>query len=229
MEFILVTIVLVVLTVILGIVFRYSKKKIEEIAKDDELDKIASKYPENIEICKDYLKMLKNENVVIEEDKDATNCLYIAAINKILIANMRDSFTRIQTIAHECLHSVQDKRILSFNFIFSNFYFVYFFIISILAIMGLLVHEMMFLSILLILSMIYLLIRNYLETDAMIKAKFLAKEYMLEKQISEKEEIEKIIAKFDELNTLGIQFVNYNLFLSCVWKILVFCIICIFA
>ena len=229
MEFILVTIVLVVLTVILGIVFRYSKKKIEKIAKDDELNKIASKYPENIEICKDYLKMLKNENVVIEEDKDATNCLYIAATNKILIANMRDSYTRIQTIAHECLHSVQDKRILSFNFIFSNFYFVYFFIISILAIMGLLVHEMMFLSILLILSMIYLLIRNYLETDAMIKAKFLAKEYMLEKQISEKEEIEKIIAKFDELNTLGIQFVNYNLFLSCVWKILVFCIICIFA
>ena len=99
--------------------------------------------------------MLKNENVVIEEDKDATNCLYIAATNKILIANMRDSYTRIQTIAHECLHSVQDKRILSFNFIFSNFYFVYFFIISILAIMGLLVHEMMFLSILLILSMIY--------------------------------------------------------------------------
>ena len=59
MEFILVTIVLVVLTVILGIVFRYSKKKIEEIAKDDELNKIAIKYPENIEICKDYLKMLK--------------------------------------------------------------------------------------------------------------------------------------------------------------------------
>ena len=229
MEFILVTSVLVVLTVILGIIFRYSKKSIEKIAKDEELDKIASKYPENIEICKDYLKMLKNENVVIEEDKEVNNCLYIVATNKILIANMRDSYTRIQTIAHECLHSVQDKRILSFNFIFSNFYFVYFFIISILEIMGLLVHEMMFLSILLILSMIYLLVRNYLETDAMTKAKFLAKEYMLEKQISEKEEIDKIISKFDELNTLGIKLVNYNLFLSCIWKVLIFCIICIFS
>ena len=229
MEFIIVACVLVVLTIILGIIFQYSKKQLEQIAKDDELDKIADKYPENIEICKDYLKMLKNENVVIEEDKEANNCLYITATNKILIANMRNSYTRIQTIAHECLHSVQDKRILSFNFIFSNFYFVYFFVISILAIIGVLVHEMMFLSILLILSMIYLLVRNYLETDAMTKARFLAKEYMLEKRISKKEEIDEMIAKFDELNALGIKLVNYNLFLDCAWKIFAFCIICIFS
>ena len=48
-------------------------------------------------------------------------------------------------------------------------------------------------------------------------------------KISKKEEIDKMIAKFDELNTLGIKLVNYNLFLNCTWKILVFCIICIFS
>lgn len=227
MEFIILACVITIITILLGIIFKYDKKQIENIAKNEELDKIAEKYPTNIEICKEYLKILKNEEVVTEEDKNANSCLYIVATNKILIANMRNSFTRIQTIAHECLHSIQDKRVLLFNFIFSNVYNIYFVVISILAIFGLLPSKMMFLTILLIFSMVYILVRNYLENDAMIKARFLAKEYMNNKKISDEAEIEKMIIQYDKLNNVGIKLVNVSAFFSCAWKILVFCIICI--
>ena len=36
--------------------------------------------------------------------------LYIVATNTILISNIKDTFTRVQTIAHECLHSIQNKK-----------------------------------------------------------------------------------------------------------------------
>lgn len=47
----------------------------------------------------------------------------------------------------------------------------------------------------LILSMIYYAVRVFLENDAMIKARYLAKEYLEEKKISSKEEIEKLVAR----------------------------------
>ena len=46
----------------------------------------------------------------------------------------------------------------------------------------------------------YYAVRTYLENDAMIKARFLAKEYMQEKAISTREEIDKIVNKYDELD-----------------------------
>ena len=48
-------------------------------------------------------------------------------------------------------------------------------------------------------------------TIEMIKAKFLAKEYMEDVKISKKEEIDKIIARYDELNDIGIKFTNFQL------------------
>ena len=228
MEFAIIVIIEIILIIILKIVFGYNIKEIKKLAKNDELDKISKKYPDNIEICKEYLKMLKNENVKIEEDHNAKNCLYIAITNKIVIADINNSYSRIQTIAHECLHSVQSKKILLFNFIFSNIYLIYFLITSILALIGILKYKTLFLSILLLFSMIYILIRNYLETDAMTKAGYLAKEYMEKKQISEKQEIEKLVNKFEEINSIGIKSVNYNIFLNSMWKIIIFCTICIF-
>ena len=101
-------------------------KDLEKIALNEELNKIAKKYPENIQICKDILKKIGNENVKIEEDKNSESTLYIAIQDKISIGNTHESFTRIQTMAHECLHSIQDKRILMFNFVYSNIYIIYF-------------------------------------------------------------------------------------------------------
>ena len=67
----------------------------------------------------------------------------------------------------------------------------------------------------------------YLENDAMIKARYLAKEYMEEKQISKKEEIKKLVNGFDKINKIGIKSINYNIYLSIIIRILIFSIICI--
>lgn len=227
MEFIIIAIIAIILSILLGYLFDYNKNKIKHIADDKELDELASKYPSNIEICKKYLKKLKNQNVKIEENTESETSLYIAITNKISIANIANSYTRIQTIAHECLHSIQDRKILNFNFIFSNLYILYFFTICILAIFKMLPNKMLFLSIYLLLGMVYYMVRIYLENDAMIKARYLAKEYMEEEKISTPEEINKIVQGFDKINTLGIKCVNYQFFLNIIIKLFIFSLICI--
>ena len=227
MEFIIIAIVAIIFLLILGYLFGYNMKKIKHIVDNDkDLDELSKKYPSNIELCKKYLKKLNNESVIIEEDKNSEASLYIAISNKILIANIAKSYTRIQTIAHECLHSIQDRRLLIFNFIFSNIYLLYFTVICILGILQVLPNKLMFLSMYLILSMVYYAVRVYLENDAMIKARYLAKDYMEEEKISSKEEIEKIVNGFDRINNLGIKVTNYKFFLNIMVKLLVFIIIC---
>ena len=227
MEFIIIGIISLILLLVLKIIFGYNQKELEKIANNDELDEISKKYPENIEICKAYLKKLNNEKVEIEENVGAENSLYIVATNKIMIANIKKSYTRIQTIAHECLHSVQDKKLLWFNFIFSNIYILYFLVICILAIFRLLPYEMMFLVGYLILGSVFLVVRGYLENDAMIKARYLAKEYMEEQKISSKEEIQKIVNEFDKINSIGIKATNYYFFMQIMMQLFVFCTICL--
>ncbi len=229
MEFIVLLIMIIVMYFILRIVFEVNIKKLKEISENKELDEITKKYPENIEICKFYLKKLNNESVNIEEDKNSNSTLYLVMNNKIFIANLKDSYTRIQTIAHECLHSIQSKKLLWFNFIFSNVYLLYFFTIVILAILKILPCKMMFLSILMLMSLVYYAVRTYLEMDAMTKARCLAKEYMEEIRISKQDEIDKIVSQYDKLNNLGIKFTNFkflsNIFLKIIILLIIFIII----
>lgn len=227
LEFIIVIVITIIMSVILGYIFGYNKKIIKHIADDKELDELAKKYPSNVEICKTYLKKLKNETVKIEENENSEASLYIAITNKILIANISNTYTRIQIIAHECLHSIQNRKILLFNFIFSNVYLLYFILICLLAIFEVLPFKMMYLGILLIFGMIYYMVRIYLENDAMIKARYLAKEYMEEEKISTPEEIDKIVAGFDKINEVGIKCINYSFFLNIMIKVLIFAVICI--
>ena len=222
MEFLILLIIVIIGYLVLRFMFDVNAKKIKQIGENKELDELTGKYPENVEICKYYLKKLNNENVKIEEDKNSNATLYLVMSNKIFIANLKNSYTRIQTIAHECLHSIQSKKLLWFNFIFSNIYLGYFFIICILAVFKVLPYKMMFLSILIILGFIFYSVRTYLENDAMIKARFLAKDYMQQEGISSQEEIDKIIGKYDELNDAGIKYTNFQLLSSVLLKIIIF-------
>lgn len=226
MEFIIIIVITIIFSILLGYIFSFNKKKILELAKNEKLDKMAKKYPSNIELCKKYLKKLNNEKVTIEENKEAEASLYIAITNKILIGNVSGTFTRIQTIAHECLHSIQDRKILIFNFIFSNIYLLYYVVICVLALFNLLPFELMFLSIFLILSLINYIVRMYLENDAMIKARFLAKEYLEEENISSKKDVDEMVNGFDDLNNLGMKYIHYQFFLNCMLKVLIFSMIC---
>lgn len=228
MEVLIILLICILSLLILDIIFEINIKNVKQIGENKELDELTEKYPSNIDICKSILEMLNNKTVKIEENKDSNTSLYIAISNKISIANVRGSFTRIQTIAHECLHSIQDRRILLFNFYFSNIYLIYFVIISLFALLGKLPYKMMFLSILIVLGFIYYFTRSYLENDAMIKARFLAEDYMEKQNISSKEEIEKIVNEFDKLNTIGIRCVNYNLFFNTIIKTMIFLVIILF-
>lgn len=226
MEFLIVVIVLVLMIVITKVVFGINFKEMKKMGVNERLDNIIKKYPDNKEICKWCLKKLNNETVGIEENMGRESCLYIAVTNKILIANMKNSFTRIQTIAHECLHSIQGKKLLMFNFIFSNIYLLYFIVISIFAAFNIFPNNWIFLAILCILSMVYLSIRVYLENDAMIKAPYLAKEYMEDTKISSKEEIDEIINEYNRINPSGIKGTNFQLFFNVSLKIIIFSLIC---
>ena len=225
MEFIIVGIITLIGIVVLKFIFDYHIKELKQVGKDEELDQLAKAYPSNLEMAKDYLKKLGNEKVKVEENEGAEASLYIAITDKILIANIQKSYTRIQTIAHECLHSIQSRKLLLFNFFFSNIYLIYFVIIGALIIFRMLPYEMMFLTIFLILSIIYYMVRVFLENDAMIKARYLAKEYMEEKKISSFEEINKLVQGFDKINAVGIKCINYHFFMQIMIKLLVLLIL----
>lgn len=228
MEFAIVIVFLIIVLTVLALIYKFSMKEVKAMAENKELDDIIEKMPSNVDICKSILKKLNNETVTIEEDEKAGNCLYIAMTDKILIGNLRKSYTRVQTIAHECLHSIQDKRILKFNFIYSNIYLIFFAIIGILALAKVLPYKSMFLSLLIIASYVYYFVRSYLENDAMTKARFLAKEYMQESNILNSQEIDKVVNQYDKLNNLGIKLTNYDLMFRTVVKIIVFAFICLF-
>ena len=100
MEFLIIAVICLVLIILLWIIFGVDVKKLKGMTNIPELDSIAEKYPNNIDICKQYLKKLKNEKVKIEEAANSDATVYIAVSDKICIGNMRKSYARIQTIAH---------------------------------------------------------------------------------------------------------------------------------
>lgn len=228
MEFIVLLIIMILIYIVLRFMFDVNIKELKRIGEDRELDELTQKYPENIEMCKWYLKKLNNENVKIEEDKNSNATLYLVTSNKIFIANLKNSYTRIQTIAHECLHSIQSKKLLWFNFVFSNVYLIYFVVVCVLAIFKILPCKMLFLSILMLFGFVYYAVRTYLENDAMIKARFLAKEYMQEMKISDQKEIDRIVEKYDELNNVGIRITNFKFLSNVLIKNIILALIFVF-
>ena len=60
----------------------------------------------------------------------------------------------------------------------------------------------------------------------MTKARYLAKEYMEQKNISSKEDIDRIVKGFDKINSVGIKATNYKLFCNVMVKILIFVLLC---
>ena len=221
MELIIIIIAIIAILIIY-LMMKMNIKEIKKIALEPELNKIAQKYPRNTEIAKTVLERLGNKTTKIEENENSEATLYVAIQDKILIGNTHDSYTRIQTIAHECLHSIQDRKMLIFNFIYSNIYFIYYAIICILVIFRRLTNEILYSNIFLILSFIYYTVRVFLENDAMIKAKYLAKEYMEEQEVATKDEIKKVVYGFEQVNKESIKGTNAILFIKIMVKLVIF-------
>lgn len=232
MEIISILIMCIVILLIMSILLKdYIRniKVIKEIGEDKDLNEITNVLPENEEICKEMLCMLKNENVKVKNGNENSQAsLYIVASNSILIANVKNTFTRVQTIAHECLHSVQNTKLLWFNFLFSNVYMLYFLVISILCLFNKLPNNTIFAIGLIMMSLLLFFVRSFLETDAMTKAKFLAKEYMKSKKdVIDDEQIDVVVENFDKINDIGIVVTNFSLFVGHLVKVMIFCVLAI--
>jgi len=224
MEIAVVALILVSI-ILLKFIFKIDLKKVEPLKNNKELEKLTDKFPENIEIAKEMLVMLKNGKVKIEQAQNTETSLYIAVTDKISIADMKNNYARIQTIAHECLHSVQDRRLLLFNFIFSNINIIYWILISVLTITGVIEDAMLQIFILTLITIIKFAVRGFLEIDAMTKSKYLAKEYMESKNILSKQEITNILEKYDEINKLGVPFTIVQLLTTSFTGILIYAFI----
>lgn len=231
MEYVFIIIISLISLIVLAFIYQIKikdMKKIKEIGFSKELNNITDKLPENKEICEDILKQINNNSdVKIVEDKNAKASLYIAITNTISIANIKESFTRVQTIAHECIHSTQNRHILMFNFIYSNFYLLYFVCICLLTLFNKLSNPMLQMFILTLFSFIYYKVRSYLETDAMTRAPYVAKEYIEKSDVIKKEELDTVMKGYDTINKIGIKLVNFQLFANCILKVVIYCIICI--
>lgn len=222
------TILLCVITLILLKYFLNIKiKDIKKLNNRENafLEEISNKFPKSEEICRDILKSLNNENVEIKIEPEYNSCLYTIFNNTITLGKFKQEYMKLQTIAHECIHSVQNKNTLWANFIFTNIYLVYFFIIALLGILNKINYSEIHILILVFISFIQYILRNYLETDAMTKAKYVAKEYINKSRILNKIEEEKLLVEYEEVNKIGIPFMNYYILASNIIKIIIFCII----
>ena len=97
---------------------------------------------------------------------------------------------------------------------------IYFLIISILTLLGKISEPMqkILLTILLALQFIFFVVRNSLEIDAMTRAENLSKEYISQENILSKENEERLMNKYKELNKIGIKTYNFMLKIKIIIK-----------
>lgn len=230
MELITILVMSIIILVTLAILIKFnfkSIKQIKEIGESRELNSITDVLPENEQICKEILAIIKNENVTIKAgNENSQTSLYIVATNSIIIANIKNTCARVQTIAHECIHSIQSKRLLWFNFIFSNIYLMYFAVITILALFNKLPNASSYAIVLVMMSILLFFVRSYIETDAMIRARFLAEVYMKSKrELISEENIDLVVENYNKINDFGVKLYNFKLLFDYLLKVVIFCVV----
>lgn len=230
MQYMVIIIISIITLIVLKFAFGIKIKNIIEIKKignDKKFNNIASKLPNNKIICETILKMVDNDSIKIDvvEDQNKSLTYYSVISNSIIITNIKDTFTRVQTIAHECLHSIQNRRLLLFNFIFSNIYLIYFVVVCILSILKIIEFSTLQIFIVFLMGMIFYFVRSYLETDAMTKAKYLAEMYMKGANIISDAEIKVLVDEYEKLNKIGIPMTNFLLFCKVIIKVIILSII----
>lgn len=190
------------------------------------ISEINNKIPENIVVCEEILKQINNEDVKIKLEENYDSSFYNIYSNEIIISNSERNKKhegRLTVIAHECVHSKQNKTVLWINFILSNILIILS-LINILDIFLKFTNATKNIIILnLILSAIGLLIRLYLEKDAINKSKEISVEYLKNKiHDFEKEDYLRQINK--EMNK-GIIFFYGSIALNTIVRLLVIIIL----
>ncbi len=220
-------ITLILLKIFLNVDFKKLKKlNIESNGNlSDITDKISKINQENM--CKDILKELDCKDVKVNVAPEYNSCLYTIFNNTITIGKFKEEYMKPQTIAHECIHASQNKITLWANFIFTNIYLLFWIAISVLALLNKLPNTSVFIIAFIFASLIQYIIRYSLENEAMLKAKFIAKEYIEENKTLNKEEEQLLLNEYDRVNKLGIPFMNYYQISMNIIKIMILAFICL--
>lgn len=200
-------ITLILLKVCLNIDFKQIKSF--KVRESKDLESLSKKFPEDDKMCKAILEKLENKDVKIKKEPEYNSCLYTVFNNTITIGKFKQDYMKIQTIAHECIHSTQSKITLWTNFIFTNIYLLYFVVILLLAFFDKLPYTNIHIIIFIFISFIQYILRFTLEYEAMLRAKYVAKEYIEENNILNKEEMNNLLEEYDKVNNIGIPFMNY--------------------
>jgi len=169
-------------TIILSILCLKEKTEIKEIY-EPEISSAVSNLGNNESLARSMLKYLRNTHTKVQKNKDddTTVSFYTCTTDTITISNNKDSkeLARFVHVAHECVHSIQDRTLLFFHFFISNVQILYFlgiFIYFFYAIES----ELKF-SLLLIQLFIFLLIffiKVILESEASYRSISVATEYI---------------------------------------------------
>lgn len=213
-------IILILLKIFLNINFKDIKNI--EIKSSEDLKGLSDKFPEDEKLCNDILKELQNKDVKVKLEPEYNSCLYTIFNDTITIGRFQQDYMKIQTIAHECIHSCQSKITLWANFIFTNLYLIYFAVVLILAFLNKLPYTNIHSIILIFMSIIQYILRFGLENEAMIKARFIAKEYIEENKILNRDEEKVLLEEYDRVNKIGIPFLNYYTISMNIVKIILF-------
>lgn len=218
-------IAMALLTIVLNVGIK-DFKNLRKIVEDEELAKSVKKFPSNTEICKQTLEKLNKEDVKVEEDDSSKTSVYMVFKNKIVIGKA-NVITKIQTVIHECIHSTQDKRLLKFNVIFANINDLYLLIISVSSLFNRISYNTatICLWILALMQIILYAVRSFLETDAMTRAEFITQDYIEKTNYVSKEEKEKIIQVYKDVNKVGIKSYNYVLLMKALIRLLIYAIV----
>ena len=160
------------------------------------MDKVLQKKQEDI--CKDILKIVDNETVNVEVDKNSKNSMYVFLNNTMYISNKTNSKkskdeqnkSKVLIIAHECAHSIQPKVLQVINFVLSNLEMILFAAVLICCILfkkyDILVNSYV------IISILSIVVRWYLEMNATINSVKITSKYMLRSSV-EKNSVQELI------------------------------------
>ena len=152
--------------------------------KDNVLN-VINKLPSNLEVCNSILKKLNNNSTKIAEMSTIKGNYYSSINDTIYISNVSKNASdenRVIVIAHECIHSIQNKVVQLANTVISNLY-----LILLLVTIILLFFKIDIIFILFPVMLLNIVVREYLELNAVTKSKdvFLdyVKEYLSEEEI----------------------------------------------
>lgn len=108
----------------------YKKINNNEVIYDEKISPLVQKLGDNEVITNIVLQHLNNYTTKVEKNKEKNEKISYYNVNndKIVIKDTTDlkDCSRLIQICHECVHSIQDKKLLKLHFIFSNINILYF-------------------------------------------------------------------------------------------------------